>query len=666
MSYNVPQEMLEYLHTMITPEDGETLMAFELKTVDWSQYEDNQLHGLICRGDPTPHLDEIWRVLRPGAHIMMFAPEDQPTGHSGACAMEDKGFEIRDAILWVREAGHIHYVPKASSSERNKGCADLAQSRQVATFEYNPKWNHSAAGEVVDADAADMSLEGVKEALLAAGVDDDTVDAVADNGIPESNTPDDLKRYFAKSQEQSKKYGNWHACLHPDALVLTQHGYRPISSIEIGNRVYAADGCFHPVEHVSRHPYTSPDLFEIGVAGTNYKTLASDNHPFLIWRPQRNKKGNILGGEVQWVEASKMQKGDYTMTPVLGEQEKDPHTWDEKLFSVDFWFLFGLYIAEGVLQKAGHGNNVYPSYTLHKDETHLLERIQAFFEPDFNVGVYKKGNTKAVQVMAFDPEAGALFWKLGGRGSSTKSLHPMLWNLDRERRQALLDGYIAGDGGKVRTWLQAKTVSPDLASQLQLLAQSLGYKTNLFRYEGTPGRIGDREFKTVMPEHQIRLYDRNQKISGRKPSKPTMLEWEGVQHHLRYVQEVVPVPYEGDVVNLSVEGSPTFQTAVGMSHNTVKPKALLRRLIEASDIPKDATILDPFMGSGSMGLACLETGHNYIGIEKEEDYIRIADARVRHWNKNRLGHLWADIESEAPQDEKEEEEPMSLDDLFGM
>lgn len=219
MSYNVPQEMLDYLHTMITPENGETLMTFDLETVDWSEYEEHQLHGLICRGDPTPHLDEIWRVLRPGAHIMMFAPEDQPTGHSGACAMEDKGFEIRDAILWVREAGHIHYVPKASSSERNAGCAELAQSRQVATYLFNPEWNLSAAGEVLDVDAPDMDIEGLKEELLAAGVDEDTVDTVAENGITEDSLPEALKLYFVKSKEQSKKYGNFHPTVKPKEVM---------------------------------------------------------------------------------------------------------------------------------------------------------------------------------------------------------------------------------------------------------------------------------------------------------------------------------------------------------------------------------------------------------------------------------------------------------------
>ena len=39
------------------------------------------------------------------------------------------------------------------------------------------------------------------------------------------------------------------------------------------------------------------------------------------------------------------------------------------------------------------------------------------------------------------------------------------------------------------------------------------------------------------------------------------------------------MPYEGDVWNLSVEGSPSFQTAVGMSHNMQKPLEIFTRPI---------------------------------------------------------------------------------------
>lgn len=42
------------------------------------------------------------------------------------------------------------------------------------------------------------------------------------------------------------------------------------------------------------------------------------------------------------------------------------------------------------------------------------------------------------------------------------------------------------------------------------------------------------------------------------------------------------------------------------------------------------TILDPFMGSGTTGVACMKTGRNFIGIELDADYFRIAEQRIRN------------------------------------
>lgn len=117
----IPDELIEYLHTLITPPDGQTLIIMDFAQVDWESFGDEQVHGLIYAGDPRPYLDDIWRVLKPGAHILGFPPEQEPVNYTAACALEDIGMEIRDSICWVVDEGDLHYVPKASSSERNAG-----------------------------------------------------------------------------------------------------------------------------------------------------------------------------------------------------------------------------------------------------------------------------------------------------------------------------------------------------------------------------------------------------------------------------------------------------------------------------------------------------------------------------------------------------------------
>ncbi len=62
-------------------------------------------------------------------------------------------------------------------------------------------------------------------------------------------------------------------------------------------------------------------------------------------------------------------------------------------------------------------------------------------------------------------------------------------------------------------------------------------------------------------------------------------------------------------------------------HPTQKPVALLEYLIRTHSNPGD-TVLDNTMGSGSTGVACVHTGRNFIGIEKEPKYFEISSRRI--------------------------------------
>ena len=65
------------------------------------------------------------------------------------------------------------------------------------------------------------------------------------------------------------------------------------------------------------------------------------------------------------------------------------------------------------------------------------------------------------------------------------------------------------------------------------------------------------------------------------------------------------------------------------THPTVKPLALMKYLCTLLKMPSaDQIILDPFLGSGTTGIACKELGIDFIGIEKEREYCEIAVKRI--------------------------------------
>lgn len=63
-------------------------------------------------------------------------------------------------------------------------------------------------------------------------------------------------------------------------------------------------------------------------------------------------------------------------------------------------------------------------------------------------------------------------------------------------------------------------------------------------------------------------------------------------------------------------------------HPTVKPLALMRYLVRLVSTPTGGTVLDPFMGSGTTGIACALEGADFIGIELDEEYFEIAKKRI--------------------------------------
>jgi len=75
------------------------------------------------------------------------------------------------------------------------------------------------------------------------------------------------------------------------------------------------------------------------------------------------------------------------------------------------------------------------------------------------------------------------------------------------------------------------------------------------------------------------------------------------------------------------EGSPKARSNV---HPTVKPIGLMRWIVRLV-VPPGGVVLDPFTGSGSTGIAAVLEGRQFVGIERQAEYMQIARARLRHW-----------------------------------
>lgn len=94
-----------------------------------------------------------------------------------------------------------------------------------------------------------------------------------------------------------------------------------------------------------------------------------------------------------------------------------------------------------------------------------------------------------------------------------------------------------------------------------------------------------------------------------------------------------PRPSHGETYKQTQTGYPSsilrFKNEAKSVHPTQKPVALLEYLIRTYT-QEGETVLDHCMGSGSTGVACVNTQRNFIGIELEERYYLAAKARIGH------------------------------------
>lgn len=66
----------------------------------------------------------------------------------------------------------------------------------------------------------------------------------------------------------------------------------------------------------------------------------------------------------------------------------------------------------------------------------------------------------------------------------------------------------------------------------------------------------------------------------------------------------------------------------GINHPCVMPLEVMKNIVGI--LPKGKVIVDPFMGSGTTGVACKELGYDFIGIELDKNYFELAKDRIEN------------------------------------
>lgn len=151
----------------------------------------------------------------------------------------------------------------------------------------------------------------------------------------------------------------------------------------------------------------------------------------------------------------------------------------------------------------------------------------------------------------------------------------------------------------------------------QLIAKLDGWKTPQIKSCYEPIALGqkptDGTFLTNMLDYEIGLLNTRIKV-GENMFPSNIMSIDNIEKQIdRYFLISKPSKKEKGSYNI---------------HMTVKPIALCKHLIELST-PKGAVVLDPFMGSGTTAIAARDLDRNYIGIEIDKNYVKVARKRLK-------------------------------------
>ena len=128
--------------------------------------------------------------------------------------------------------------------------------------------------------------------------------------------------------------------------------------------------------------------------------------------------------------------------------------------------------------------------------------------------------------------------------------------------------------------------------------------------------------------------ERNAGLDANLPDVPKLSKEEQLERYgcktdnyvqLINLEQQIAAGVKKEDLNVFAQGKSLANT-----HPTVKPIKLMSYLVNLIT-PEKGVVLDPFMGSGSTGLACKANGYSFIGIDLDKDYVEIAKARIDGW-----------------------------------
>src|SRR3990167_253758 len=410
---------------------------------------------------------------------------------------------------------------------------------------------------------------------------------------------------------RGRQVTRFHGCLAGDVLVQVPHGgTKSISEIKAGDEIFTHTGKTAIVRSLSKRPCSdvAMEMREIVVQGLhNFPIKCTPDHKFLVRAEveyQQRARPPI------WKEAKDIGDGDMFAFPRrdIGNKKKQFKMIRNQTERADggnlgrmaktevlkadheLGFCMGLYLAEGSV-KSRLAWPVAVVWTLDKDETIFVERIQKRLGNLGNVRVHSRKNSRSINVVLYNSALARTFAGLIGKKDG-KQIPDYFWGCKREFLNGLVEGYILGDGHleNDNDAIRISSVRPQLVLQLRDLLMSLGFGWSSI-YKREAGRYYDRNCRGI---YTLSINGRTAAKLRNKMGWPLTERINVPGRHWRHDRNYSyarlvsnkTIPADGDVYDIVLDDPDhSFRIVQGVSHNSEvahwKDQAVLTAVLNA-------------------------------------------------------------------------------------
>jgi len=431
--------------------------------------------------------------------------------------------------------------------------------------------------------------------------------------------------------------GTWNcwSCLHPDELVRSENGLKPIKNIEIGDTVLDFEGNFQKViaktKHTPEFPVIGVKIFRIS------ETLnVTKNHNMLVVR-----KEDIANPKIQKMHASKISVGDYLPLPVQIFKNKIPKYWDTSKFiktaftgpkhtriritklptTPEFMWLYGMYLANGSTYRG------VLEIIIHKDKDYEADRIKNCFKQlglsciDLNRGLKSLGR----KIRVCNTDLVNIFSKAFGTGCENKSIPSWMLQGNKRQLEELYSGINQDGWGNNQIQLTSKSTILDLIYLAAKLRKGIFCK------------FSKRKNKVLVrgmlkkPVHSFAGFT----LKLRKYQSVVYKKISGIDYALFPVEKLLEIKKQPKhVYDITVEGSKTFLTKFAAvcncpesgNWNKLADKLGLRKIKKWQE-KQESTILE----------VTAEEEQEMLGSKTSKDFAKSLQVEIiTDWNPNRI------------------------------